>query len=117
MGNTQQRAAAGRRGLGRWLLPFANFCPSEQARRRKKDGIVVRVIEYELENVEDAEPVDPPDHDTSRARRRLPHRNSRPSIPSAGKSRACRQFKTHLRGGQIVLRSKTRNSSNRSFTA
>ena len=27
------------------------------------------------------------------------------------------EFKTHLRGGQIVLRSKTRNSSNRSFTA
>ena len=36
---------------------LSRIYPSEQARRRKKDGVVVRVIEYELENVEDAEPV------------------------------------------------------------
>ena len=34
---------------------LSRIYPSEQARRRRKDGIVVRVIEYELETVEDAE--------------------------------------------------------------
>ena len=44
---------------------LSRIYPSEQARRRKKDGIVVRVIEYELENVVGRGAGLPLAHDTS----------------------------------------------------
>lgn len=80
--------------------------PSEKARRHDTDGIVVRVIEYTLADVPDAEPLyrlittllDPaqaPAHELAA----LYH--DRWEIENAFD-----EFKTHLRGAQIILRSK-----------
>jgi hypothetical protein len=86
---------------------LSRIYPSEQARRRKKDGIVVRVIEYELENLEDAEPVyrllttllEPKEAPAQELAALYPQRWEIEAVLD--------EFKTHLRGGQIVLRSKT----------
>jgi len=86
---------------------LSRIYPSEQARRRKKDGIVVRVIEYELESVEDAEPVyrlittllEPKEAPAQELAALYPQRWEIEGVLD--------EFKTHLRGGQIVLRSKT----------
>lgn len=86
---------------------LSRIYPSEQARRRKKDGVVVRVIEYELENVEDAEPVyrlittllDPKEAPAQELAALYPERWEIEGVLD--------ELKTHLRGGQIVLRSKT----------
>ena len=80
--------------------------PSKKARRHDTDGILVRVIEYTLADVPDAEPLyrlittilDPteaPAHELAV----LYH--DRWEIENA-----LDEFKTHLRGAQIVLRSK-----------
>ena len=60
--------------------------PSERDWRRKTNGVQVRVIEYDLEGVADAEPIyrfvtTILDHE------KVPAANWRPSIMSAGKSK------------------------------
>ena len=80
---------------------------STSDRRNQRKGIVVRVIDYRLENVEDAEPVYrlittilDPKQAPARELALLYH--ERWEIETA-----LDELKTHLRGAQIVLRSKT----------
>lgn len=86
---------------------LSRIYPSERDWRRKSNGIVVRVIDYRLEGVTDAEPIyrllttilDPekaPAHEFAA----LYH--ERWEIETA-----LDELKTHLRGARIVLRSKT----------
>jgi len=81
--------------------------PSEKAKRKKRNRIVVRVIEYRLVDVEEAEPL-------YRLLTTILDPEQAPAVELA--SRYCErwevevvldEFKTHMRGGQIVLRSKT----------
>jgi hypothetical protein len=80
---------------------------STSDRRNHRKGIVVRVIDYRLEGVEDAEPIyrlittilDPKQ---APARELAALYQERWEIETAFD-----ELKTHLRGGQIVLRSKT----------
>jgi hypothetical protein len=80
---------------------------STSDRRNPRKGIVVRVIDYRLEGVEDAEPIyrlittilDPKQ---APARELAALYHERWEIETAFD-----ELKTHLRGGQIVLRSKT----------
>jgi hypothetical protein len=80
---------------------------SEKDRRHGTDGVVVRVIDYRLEGVADAEPL-----------YRLVTTILNPTDAPAGELAALYQerweiegaldeLKTHLRGAQIILRSKT----------
>ena len=80
---------------------------STSDRRNQRKGIVVRVIDYRLENVKDAEPVYrlittilDPKQAPARELALLYH--ERWEIETA-----LDELKTHLRGAQIVLRSKT----------
>lgn len=86
---------------------LSRIYPSDRDRRHKTRGVVVRVIEYTLEGVADAEPcyrlittiLDPaeaPAHELAA----LYH--ERWEIENT-----LDEFKTHLRGARIVLRSKT----------
>lgn len=86
---------------------LSRIYPTERDRRHKTNGVVVRVIEYCLEGVADAEPIyrlittilDPelaPAHELAA----LYH--ERWEIETA-----LDELKTHLRGARIVLRSKT----------
>ena len=75
--------------------------------RRTHLGIVVRVIEYRLERVEDAEPLyrlatTILDHEKAPARQLAALYHQRWEIETAFD-----ELKTHLRGARIVLRSKT----------
>jgi len=79
----------------------------DKDRRRRRDGIVVRVIEYRLEGVADAEPIyrlitsilDP---QQAPAEQLAALYHERWEIETA-----LDELKTHLRGARIVLRSKT----------
>ena len=81
--------------------------PSERDWRHKSNGIRVRVIDYELDGVADAEPVyrlvttilDP---EKAPAKELAALYHERWEIESA-----LDELKTHLRGSKIVLRSKT----------
>jgi hypothetical protein len=81
--------------------------PSPKARRHGKDGIRVRVIDYQLEGVEDAEPfyrlittiLDAKQAPAADLAALYPQRWEIEGIFD--------ELKTHLRGGQVVLRSKT----------
>jgi hypothetical protein len=86
---------------------LSRIYPSEKAQRQKRDGLVVRVIEYELEGVEAAEPL-------YRLITTLLESSEAPAEELAGLypqrweiETVLDEFKTHLRGGQVVLRSKT----------
>lgn len=92
-------------------LPDGSFLsriyPSERDRRHKTNGVVVRVIEYTLEGVADAEPryrlvttVLDPDKAPADELAALYH--ERWEIETA-----LDELKTHLRGARIILRSKT----------
>ena len=78
-----------------------------KAQRQKRDGIVVRVIEYEIEGIEDPEPLyrlvttlhDPREAPAEELAALYPQRWEIEGVLD--------EFKTHLRGGQVVLRSKT----------
>lgn len=80
---------------------------SDKHRARDADGIVVRVIEYTLEGVSDAEPsyrlattiLDP---ETAPASELAALYHERWEIETA-----LDELKTHLRGGRVILRSKT----------
>ena len=81
--------------------------PSERDWRHKTNGIVVRVIDYELDGVSDAEPIyrlvtTSLDHETVPARELAALYHERWEIETAFD-----ELKTHLRGAHIVLRSKT----------
>ncbi len=86
---------------------LSRIYPSERDRRNDTRGIAVRVIEYELEGVEDSEPfyrllttILDPEQAPARELAALYH--ERWEIEGA-----LDELKTHLRGSRIVLRSKT----------
>jgi hypothetical protein len=85
----------------------SHIYPSERDRRKKTNGIAVRVIEYTLEGVPDAEPLyrlvtTILDHRVAPAAELAALYHERWEIETA-----LDELKTHLRGAQIVLRSKT----------
>ena len=80
---------------------------STSDRRNRRNGIVVRVIDYRLQDVQDAEPVyrlitTILDHALAPAQELAALYHERWEIETA-----LDELKTHLRGAQIVLRSKT----------
>ena len=80
---------------------------STEDRRNKRNGIVVRVIEYCLQDVPDAEPLyrlitTIVDHEQAPAKELAALYHERWEIETT-----LDELKTHLRGSQIVLRSKT----------
>jgi hypothetical protein len=80
---------------------------STKNRRKKRNGIVVRVIEYRLQEVADAEPMyrlitTILDHEKAPAKELAALYHERWEIETT-----LDELKTHLRGAQIVLRSKT----------
>ena len=80
---------------------------STKNRRKKRNGIVVRVIEYRLKDVADAEPMyrlitTILDHEKAPAKELAALYHERWEIETT-----LDELKTHLRGAQIVLRSKT----------
>jgi hypothetical protein len=86
---------------------LSRIYPSERDWRHKTNGIVVRVIDYQLEGVEGAEPIyrlvtSILDHEKAPAQELAALYHQRWEIETA-----LDELKTHLRGAQIVLRSKT----------
>lgn len=86
---------------------LSQIYPSERDWRKKINGIRVRVIEYALEGVPDAEPLyrlvtTILDHNAAPAEELAALYHERWEIETA-----LDELKTHLRGAQIVLRSKT----------
>jgi DNA-binding PadR family transcriptional regulator len=86
---------------------LSRIYPSPEDRQHNRNGIVVRVIEYTLEGVEEAEPfyrllttiLDP---------ERAPAEELAALYPERWEiENALDELKTHLRGARIVLRSKT----------
>jgi hypothetical protein len=86
---------------------LSRIYPSGQDRKRNRNGVVVRVIDYRLEGVAEAEPI-----------YRLvttifdPEKAPAPELAALYHERweietALDELKTHLRGARIVLRSKT----------
>jgi hypothetical protein len=86
---------------------LSRIYPSERDRRKKTHGIGVRVIEYRLEGIPDAEPsyrlvTTILDYQAAPAEELAALYHERWEIETA-----LDELKTHLRGAQIVLRSKT----------
>ena len=86
---------------------LSQIYPSERDWRKKTNGMPVRVIEYTLEGVADAEPMyrlvtTILDHKAAPAEELAALYHERWEIETA-----LDELKTHLRGAQIVLRSKT----------
>jgi hypothetical protein len=86
---------------------LSRIYPSERDWRHKSNGIVVRVIDYRLEGVADAEPIyrlvtTILDHEKAPAPELAALYHERWEIETA-----LDELKTHLRGSKIVLRSKT----------
>ncbi|HXW21909.1 MAG TPA: IS4 family transposase, partial [Rhodomicrobium sp.] len=86
---------------------LSHIYPSEQDRRRKTNGIKVRVIDYYLDGVADAEPIyrlltTILDHEKAPAQELAALYHERWEIETA-----LDELKTHLRGAKTVLRSKT----------
>src|SRR5215475_10852417 len=80
---------------------------STKDRRKKRNGILVRVIDYRLKNVADAKPLyrlitTILDHEQAPAKELAALYHERWEIATT-----LDELKTHLRGAQIVLRSKT----------
>jgi len=93
------------------VLPDGSYLsriyPTEKDKRKKRNGRVVRVIEYHLEGVEGAEPL-------YRLITTLMDASEYPAQELAALYAerweievTLDEFKTHMRGGQVVLRSKT----------
>jgi hypothetical protein len=86
---------------------LSRIYPSERDRRHQANGVIVRVIDYQLEGIADAEPIyrlvttmlDPAE---GRAEEGAALYHERWEIETA-----LDELKTHLRGAKIVLRSKT----------
>jgi hypothetical protein len=86
---------------------LSRIYPSEQDRRRQSNGVKVRVIDYCLDGVADAEPIyrlvtTILDHEKAPAAQLAALYHERWEIETA-----LDELKTHLRGARIVLRSKT----------
>jgi Insertion element 4 transposase N-terminal/Transposase DDE domain len=86
---------------------LSRIYPSERDWRKQTNGIVIRVIEYTLESVAEAEPfyrlvTTILDHNIAPAAELAALYHERWEIETA-----LAELKTHLRGAQIVLRSKT----------
>jgi hypothetical protein len=86
---------------------LSRIYPSERDWRHKTNGTVVRVIDYQLEGVEGAEPIyrlvtSILDHEKAPAQDLAALYHERWEIETA-----LDELKTHLRGAKIVLRSKT----------
>jgi hypothetical protein len=86
---------------------LSRIYPSQQDQRGERNGVVVRVIEYRLEGVEGAEPLyrlatTISGHERAPANELAALYHERREIETAFD-----ELKTHLRGAQIVLRSKT----------
>ena len=86
---------------------LSRIYPSDKDRRRKTNGVEVRVIDYCLDGVADAEPIyrlltTILDHDEAPAAQLAALYHERWEIETA-----LDELKTHLRGAKIVLRSKT----------
>ena len=86
---------------------LSRIYPSERDWRKKTNGVVVRVIDYRLEGVADAEPLyrlvtTLLDHPQAPATELAALYHERWDIETAFD-----ELKTHLRGARIVLRSKT----------
>jgi hypothetical protein len=86
---------------------LSRIYPSQQDQRRARNGVVVRIIEYRLEGVEGAEPLyrlatTILDHELAPAAELAAIYHQRWEIETAFD-----ELKTHLRGANIVLRSKT----------
>jgi len=86
---------------------LSRIYPSERDWRHKTHGVVVRVIDYRLEGVADAEPVyrlvtTILDYENAPAKEMAALYHERWEIETA-----LDELKTHLRGSKIVLRSKT----------
>lgn len=97
---------------GSWL---SSLYPSVQDRQRQRNGLPVRVIEYRLEGVADAEPsyrliTTISDHGKAPAEELAALYHERWEIETA-----LDELKTHLRGARIVLRSKTPNLVRQEF--
>jgi hypothetical protein len=104
---------------GEQRLPDGSYLsriyPSEKDRRHNRNGVVVRVMEYRLKGVAGAEPIyrlvttllDP---ETAPAQELAALYHERWEIETA-----LNELKTHLRGAQIVLRSKTPNLVRQEF--
>jgi len=86
---------------------LSHIYPSEQDWRRKTNGVKVRVIDYCLDGVADAEPIyrlvtTILDHKKAPAEQLAALYHERWEIETS-----LDELKTHLRGAKIVLRSKT----------
>jgi len=86
---------------------LSRIYPSQSAWRRKAGGVAVRVIDYRLQGVADAEPIyrlvtTILDHEAAPAQELAALYHERWEIETA-----LDELKTHLRGARIVLRSKT----------
>jgi len=86
---------------------LSSIYPSERDRRHKTGGVKVRVIDYYLDGVADAEPIyrlvtTILDHDKAPAQELAALYHERWEIETA-----LDELKTHLRGADVVLRSKT----------
>lgn len=86
---------------------LSRIYPSERDWRHKTNGVRVRVIDYRLEGVSDAEPIyrlvtTILDHEAAPAHELAALYHERWEIETA-----LDELKTHLRGAKIVLRSKT----------
>ncbi len=86
---------------------LSRLYPSTSDRRKERKAIVVRVIDYRLDKVPDAEPIyrlitTILDHKRAPAKELAALYHERWEIETAPD-----ELKTHLRGAQIVLRSKT----------
>jgi hypothetical protein len=86
---------------------LSHIYPSERDRRHKTNGVLVRVIDYCLEGIADAEPIyrlltTILDHTMAPAEQLAALYHERWEIETA-----LDELKTHLRGASIVLRSKT----------
>lgn len=86
---------------------LSHIYPSERDWRHKTNGIAVRVIDYQLDGVADAEPIyrlvtTILDHKKAPAKELAALYHERWEIETA-----LDELKTHLRGSKIVLRSKT----------
>ena len=86
---------------------LSHIYPSERDWRRKSNGIKVRVIDYRLDGVPDAEPI-------YRLVTTILDHNKAPAVELAALyherweiETALDELKTHLRGSKIVLRSRT----------
>lgn len=86
---------------------LSRIFPSERDWRHKTKGVTLRVIDYRLEGVDDAEPIyrlvtTILDHEAAPAHELAALYHERWEIETA-----LDELKTHLRGARIVLRSKT----------